>query len=164
MNVVVEEEDFGFGPAFVERSEAVFEKLACRAIFDEGIKSVGILEARRTQSIGEHGSILLRSFGGQAQKIYAVFAGERIRRGSQKGDVVILIDADYGGFHQPGRSHWQLQKKIGLRIAKLAQDVSRGDQITVFVDEESVAVKNVVVAAIGRRLIDGVHDGANGGG
>jgi hypothetical protein len=162
-NIVVEEQDFGVGAAFVEGSEAVFEELACGAIFDEGIKGVGIFEARRTQRINEDGAVLLRPFGGQAQEIYAVSAGKRIRRGSQNGDVMVLIDVDHSGFHQPGRSHGQLQKNIGLRIAKLAQDVSRGKEIAVFVDEESVAIKDVVVATIGRRLIDGVNDGANGG-
>ena len=44
-NVVVKKEDLGVGTPFIQRSESVFEELACGAIFDQGIEGVWIFEA-----------------------------------------------------------------------------------------------------------------------
>jgi hypothetical protein len=39
--------------------------------------------------------------------------------------------------------------------------VGRGDEVAFAVDEETVAIKQIVIAAVGGGLIDGINDGAD---
>ena len=89
-----------------------------------------------------------------------------IGRGAKDGNVVFPVHGDELGLEQLRRGHGAIDEDVRLAaaIAKRAQDVRGGEQVALIVDEEGVAEKDVLVAPGRRRLIDGIDDGANGGG
>ena len=55
-------------------------------------------------------------------------------------------------------------QNVGLAaVAKRVENMSNGQKVTLFVNEEAVAEKRVVVTASGGRLIELVDDGTDGG-
>ena len=154
----------------VEIDGAVGERDGAVGFRDGELKRFGILGAGGAQGLdGER-----VSGGGPAAREVAV--GERqggdgvtgvegIGRGAEDGDVVEDVGGDDGNFYEAGRGVGTAEQDARLAsIAKFAEDVSGGEQVAVAIDEEGVAVKDVVVAVAGGGVVELVDDGADGGG
>jgi len=101
---------------------------------------------------------------GQRQEGYAIFAGERVGRDAQNGDVVRRVDGDDGGLEQARRGIGPADDEVGLAaVAEGFENVSVGEQVALLVDEKGVSEEGVVVAARGGGLVEAVHNGAHGG-
>jgi len=77
--------------------------------------------------------------------------------------VVGVLRDDYD-FEKAWRGHRAAKNdvRLGARTAELAEDMRGGQEIAVAIDEEGVAIKDVVKATVGRVLVDGIDDGAEG--
>src|SRR5208282_193227 len=153
LHFMAEEKKLAFGLPLVERSGKIFKDISGGLIFARSIESVGILEMRGTKSFDQQvvaDGGLLRSEG-QKSHLVLVFAGaERIWGGTENGDIVDRVCGDYGDFYETRRGFGKAQQDLRLAaVAEFAEDVCGSEQIAVIVDEEGVAVKDVVKATLG---------------
>jgi hypothetical protein len=91
-----------------------------------------------------------------------IVAFEWIRRRSQYGHIVIPIYNHQRSQNKPGWPRRLAKQNVRLASVKRAKDVRRGDEVALFVDEEAVPVEKVVIAPLGRSLIHGIDNRANG--
>jgi len=94
---------------------------------------------------------------------------EGIGCGLEDGDIVNGILGDNVDFHQAGRCFGQAQQDLRLAcrgrlaaVAELVENMCGSQKIALVVDEESVAVKDVMEAAVGGSLVELIDDGADG--
>jgi len=161
---VAEEEELSFGDTFVQLGKFIGDERTGGAIFGEGIEGVWIAEARRTHG---HGLQRLRrrgADGSERKKFDEVLALERVGFGAEESDIVIGVLRDDVHLEKAWRSHGAAKDDVwlGVSAGELAEDVGSGEEIAVAIDEEGVAVKDVMEAATGGILIDGIDDGADG--
>lgn len=101
---------------------------------------------------------------GERQGGDGVAGVEGIWRGAENGDVVDDVGGHDGNFYEARRSVRTTEQDAGLAaIAEFAEDVGGGEQVAVAIDEEGVAVKDVMVAVASGGIVELVDDGADGG-
>jgi len=161
---VAEEEDFGGGGGFLELCGFVGKDFAGEAVFARDLERIGVLLLRRMEREGENGLPRRCRIGGEHQESDIVFAGERIRRRVENGNIVLRVDRDDGSLHETRGAVGPADKNVGLAaVAEGLNDVGGGEEVALFVDEEAVAKETVVIAARGWRLVKLINDRADGG-
>jgi len=103
-----------------------------------------------------------RTQGQSDYVVRAVRASEGVWRSAKNSYVVLEIDSDDFGLQQARRRRGQANENAGLAaIVKFRKDMRGGEEIAVAIDEESVAVKNVVITAVAGRVIELINDRAD---
>jgi hypothetical protein len=76
---------------------------------------------------------------------------------------MINVRGNYGDFYQAGRSRGETKQYAGLpSVLELGQDVRGGQEVAVAINEEGVAVEDVVIAASAGGVVKLIDNGADG--
>lgn len=143
----------------VEIDGAVGERGGAVAFRDGELKRFGILgvggaEGLDGERVSGGGPAVREVAVGEGQRGDGVAGVEGIGRGAQDGDVVHDVGGDDGDLHEARRSVGAAEQDARLAsIAEFAEDVGGGEQVAVAIDEEGVAVKDVVVAVAGGGVV-----------
>ena len=166
-NFVAEEKKLGLGLAFVEFGGEVLQDFGRGLVFLRGVKGVGILEVCRAQGFSEDCRATRRIVWSERKECDLEFRGEGIGSGAENGYVVLRIDGDDFDFAETGRSVGPAQQDgRQAAIAEVGEYVGGGDEVAVVINEEGVAVEDVVDAAFGGFVerVDEWTDGEGDGG
>ena len=162
---MAEEEDFGGWGRFVELRRLVREDFAGKTVFAGDLEGVGALLLGRVERQGENGLAGRCGIGRQQQEGNLVLGIERVGSCAEDGDVVLRVHGDDRGLEEDRGAIAAADQNIGLAtVAKSFQDMSCGEEVAPFVDEEAIAEEAVVVAARGGGLVKLINDGADGRG
>lgn len=166
-DAMAEEEKLGISAAFFELGKFEGEDAAGRAFFEGGIERVGIARAEGTERGEDDGASGGGRLVSERQSGDAKGAVEWIGGGAEDGDVVIAVEGDDGGGDEArtgligvGGVIWNAEEDGRLGAVELAEDVSGGEEVAIAIDEEGVAVEEVVVAARAGDVVHLIDDGA----
>ena len=154
----------------VEIDGAVGERGGAVAFRDRELKRFGIFgiggaEGLDGERVSGGGPAIREVAVGERQGGDGVAGVEGIGRGAEDGDVVDDVGGHDGDLYEARRGVRAAEQNARLAaIAEFAEDVGGGEQVAVAIDEEGVAVKDVVVAVASGGIVELVHHGADCGG
>jgi len=164
LDFMSEKEEIGFGKIFFFAGLYDAEDLGRGKILHGNFVGGGVANVGGMKRSGEDGVAGSGTRGRKRQESNIEFSVEGIGRGAEDGDIVRPVNCDDVGFESLRRSVGTVDENVGLaEIAEGFEDVGRGDEIALRIDEEGVAEKSVANAFGAGSFVVGIDDGADGG-